>query len=280
LPVGELGTLVALADRLDSIAGCVRAGFAPSGGQDPYALRRQSLAVLRLLLETERHLDLQEWIDVALRAQQGGSVSLDEAPAIVADLFWGRLETLLSDLPVEIVRGVLSVSRLDPVENDRAARALAAMRDSDSFGRLLEGAKRCRNILVKEGRLAEEELEGAARADQLRARAQERWKDWQGRAENGTSDGYREDLFRDDAERALHAAVLDRVESLESARARGDHEAVFATLAELGPVIATFFDEVLVNAKEEELRQNRLGFLEQIHYLFARFADLSRVVAR
>lgn len=274
LPAGEIGTLVGLADRLDSIAGCVLAGFAPTGGQDPYALRRQALAVLRILQERDWHLDLEPWVDRALGAHPGPH---DAARGAVLELFWGRLESVLGDLPAAIVRGVLSVSTLDPVENVRRARALAALQGSDSFARLLEGAKRCRNILVKEDRLAEEALEGAARARALRVAAQAAWERWQAHASGAEAPDFATDRFTDEAERALHGEVVARVGILESARNAGDHATVFATLAELGPVIGRFFDEVLVNAPDPGVRANRLAFLEQVHYLFARFADLSRI---
>lgn len=276
LPAGALGTLVALADRLDTIAGCVLAGFAPTGGQDPYALRRQALAVLRILQEHDWHLDLEVWAQRALAAHPGAD---DAALATVLDLFWGRLETVLSDLPVAIVRGVLSVSHLDPVDNVRRARALAGLQGSESFARLLEGAKRCRNILVKEDRLAEEALDGAARARALREAARASWQQWLAHASGGAPAGFSVASLVDAAERDLHHQARARVGALERLRAEGDHAAVFATLSELGPVIGRFFDEVLVNAPDPQVRANRLGFLEQLHYLFARFADLSRIAA-
>ena len=280
LPEGPIGTLIAVADRLDSIAGCVLAGFAPTGGQDPYALRRQALAVIRILQDRGWNLRVEEWSDRALSAHPEREVGRDEAARIVVDLFWGRLETVLSDLPAEIVRGVLSVSDLDPVENVRAARALAGLRESEAFGRLLDGAKRCRNILVKEDRLAEEALEGPARAAALRETAAIRWERW--RSTGGTAAGavFDPGAFTDEAERALHSAVVDRLEALESARSRAEYADLYATLAELGPPIDRYFDQVLVNAEDPRLRANRLGFLEEIHYLFTRFADLSRIAPR
>ena len=279
LPDGHVGTLIALADRLDSIAGCVLAGFAPTGGQDPYALRRQALAVLRILQDRGWHLELADWADRALTLHpRERSEHAASAGQVIEDLFWGRLETVLSDLPVEIVRGVLSVSALDPVENVRAARALAALRDSDAFARLIDGAKRCRNILVKEQRLAEEELEGPARAAALRETAASRWARWTAEGHEGAA--FDPGRFTDEAERELLSAVTARLRTLGEARAEGDHERLYATLAELGPSIDRYFDDVLVNAEDPELRANRLGFLEDIHYLFARFADLSRIASR
>jgi len=278
LPEGDLARLVALADRLDSIAGCVLAGFAPTGSQDPYALRRQAFAVLRLLIESGWRLDLLAWMDHALAPFEATDPDRAAARAAIAALFWGRLETLLSDLPAELVRGVLSVSTLDPLENSRAARALAGLRGQESFGQLLEGAKRCRNLLVKEKRLAEEEEEPAARAAALQARAAEAWEAWV-RHSHGDAISFDPNLFTEEAERALHAAVLAAVPRLGEALVQERHEGIYAELAGLGGDIARYFEEVLVNDPDPGVRANRLGFLEALHYLFGRFADLSRVPA-
>lgn len=277
LPEGRLGTLVALADRLDTICGCVRAGFAPTGGQDPYALRRQVLAVLRILQEHDWHLDLETWIARALQAHPGTSEERSDAADQVNQLFRGRMETLLSDLPADIVRGVLSVSALEPVENLEAARALGGLRGTESFERLLEGAKRCRNILAKDGLLAEGELEAEARGRSLRSESERVWTAWQEEADAGTGHGFSPALFEDEAETALHAEVLRRVPGLALAAREQRHGDVFRALADLGPSIDRYFDDVLVNAEDPELRDNRVQFLRELHYLFARFADLEAI---
>jgi len=170
------------------------------------------------------------------------------------------------------------VSVLDPVENVRAARALATLQGSDAFEALLEGAKRCRNILVKEERLSEEDLEGPARAAALRETAAARWAQWS--AEGNTDSAFDPKQFADEAEIALHDAVVARLAVLGRAQADGDHATLYGTLAELGPFIGRYFDDVLVNADDPSVRANRLGFLEDVHYLFARFADLSRIASR
>jgi glycyl-tRNA synthetase beta chain len=277
LPAGTLALLVALADRLDSIAGCALAGFAPSAGQDPYALRRQSLAVLRILVEQGWHLPLDDWTRRALAGFTATDEQRREALLQTDDLYWGRLETYLGDLPPEIVRAVLSVSPLDPVENVRAARALAAFQGQAGFGMLLLGAKRCRNILVKEGELPEEALAPHIRAEQLQQRARQRWEAWVAHAAGGAAPGFSSQGLREPAEAELYAAALSAVPRLREGQQAGDYEAVYATLAGLGAPIDRYFTAVLVNAPDPELRRARLAFLEALHYMFARFADLSRV---
>ncbi len=283
-PQDTASTLVALADRLDSITGCARAGFAPTGGQDPYALRRQALAVLRMLVDRQWHLDLDEWIarawdghsSVTEPAETGGAPT----PEVVSELFWGRIETLLSSLPAEIVRAVLSVSVLDPVENVRAATALAELQGEESFDKLLAGAKRCRNILVKEGRLVEEGQAGSARSRQLRQLAQQRWGAWVEQSQGKSALAFRPDRLEEPAERELVKAAMKVTPTLQEGLAGEDHKKVYGALATLGGPIDAYFDKVLVNDERPEIRENRLTLLQDLHYMFARFADLSAIPSR
>jgi glycyl-tRNA synthetase beta chain len=269
LPEGMLGTLVALADRLDTMAGCVLAGFAPTGSQDPYGLRRQALAVLRILVEHGWRLDLATCVREALQPY-GRPDEEAVAAATIIQLFWGRLETLLGDLPPEIVRAVLSVHPLDPVENVRAARDLAALRGAESFGMLVEGARRCRNILVKAERLDEEGFEAQDRAEALQAEARRRW-------EVEDLSGWNPDDQAEDAEKALVGAAREALPALRAALESGAYTQAYESLSGLGPAIDRYFTDVLVNAEDPVLRRRRLDWLESLHYLFARFADLSRV---
>jgi glycyl-tRNA synthetase beta chain len=277
LPDGMLGTLVAVADRLDTVAGCVRAGFAPTGGQDPYALRRQVLAILRILQEHDWHLQLEGWIERAVEPFGGSDEERQIAVDQVIGLFRGRMETLLSDLPADVVRGILSVSELEPVENLLAARAMGELRGSESFERLLEGAKRCRNILAKDALLDESGHDGVERGRVLREAARRVWQAWLAESSSGEGHGFSPEQFSDDAERALHQEALRRIPGLASAAAESRHREVYQSLSELGPVIDRYFDEVLVNADDPVVRDNRVKFLREIHYLFARFADLEAI---
>lgn len=276
LPMNEEASLVALADRLDTVAGCMLAGFAPTGSADPYGLRRAAFAVLRILAERNWSLDLMAWSDHALEQLSDDAEKRRKAHSQVADLFWGRLESQLDDLAAEIVRAVLSVATLDPIENVRSARALASFAQGEDFNSLLVGAKRCRNILVKEGRLPEEELEGEARASQLRERAAAVGERWQ----RGAGFEFDPKGLVEAAESALWEAAKATAPRLGEAAAAKDPDRVYAELAGLGAPISRFFDEVLVNVDDEALRTNRLAFLEHIHYLFAQFADLSRIPSR
>ena len=94
---------------------------------------------------------------------------------------------------------------------------------------------------------------------------------------SGEPHGFSPELFRDDAEGILHHEVLQRVPDLAGAAAERRHREVYQRLSELGPVIDRYFDEVLVNAPDATIRDNRVKFLREIHYLFARFADLEEI---
>ncbi|HKI84654.1 MAG TPA: glycine--tRNA ligase subunit beta, partial [Candidatus Krumholzibacteria bacterium] len=272
LPEGELGQVVALADRLDTLAGCVLAGFIPTGSQDPYALRRQALAILRILSQNELRCDLTGWIEKSLRNYSQPQEKVQEATSVITGLFWGRLETLLQELPAEIVQAVLSVFPLDPVENARASEDLAKLQGSETFQMLIEGARRCRNILVKADRLAEESLEPQERAQALQRESRARW-------EKGELKSYRAKEQEDEAEQRLVEAAQQILPQLEKALAASDYTLAYESLATLGQPIDRYFVEVLVNAPDPALRARRLDWLESLHYLFARFADLSRLPA-
>ena len=270
LPEGKLGTLVALADRLDTIAGCVLAGFVPTGSQDPYALRRQALAILRILNQNELRCDLTRWIHASLAPFQRPADSTEEAATVITALFWGRLETLLSELPAEIVQSVLSVFPLDPVENARACEDLARLQGSETFQMLIEGARRCRNILVKAQRLPEESLPAQARAQALQKESRARWD-----ADDLKS--YDPEEPTDEAERELVRAAQRSLVRLSKALQESAYTSAYEALAELGQPIDRYFEEVLVNTSDPAVRRRRLDWLESLHYLFARFADLSRL---
>jgi len=162
---------------------------------------------------------------------------------------------------------------LDPSEIVRFARALNGFAASADFAALHEGAKRCRNILIKEGRLEEERGEPGERLARLRALATRRFEHWQ----SGEGLGHTMGELGEGAERDLAQAAHATAGELGRALAAADPGAIYGALAGLGRPISRFFDEVLVNDPDPQLRKRRLDFLEDLHYLFARFADLSQI---
>jgi glycyl-tRNA synthetase beta chain len=265
LPGDRISSALAVADRLDTLAGCWLAGFVPTGARDPYGLRRQALAVLRIVLDLGARVRLPLLIGEAL-APFAATVGPDRFAAAAVELrefvlvrLAGQLETL--GCASETVRAVLPAHGDDPAEALAWARALAGFRDRPDFQLLATGFKRCKNIL--EGQfLAGEELVGC----------RSRWR--QG---GGTPGG--EDFARlpDPAEQALRSTVAAAVPALEAAQGAGDYVAALRQLSGLGPAIDRFFETVRVNVDDEDLRRLRHGFLREIHGLFVRYADFSEV---
>ncbi len=150
LPGDRLSSALSLADRLDNVAGCWLAGFAPTGAKDPYALRRQVLAILRIILDLRVRLDLEAALATAgagmLRFSEDPGDFLSEIHEYLRTRMVGHFTENLECSP-EAVRAVLPVRWRDPLDALAWIEALAGYRDRDDFQKLAPGFKRCRNIL-------------------------------------------------------------------------------------------------------------------------------------
>ena len=266
LPADRISSTLSLADRLDNVAGCWLAGFAPTGAKDPYALRRHVLAVLRIILNLEARVDLEEALAVAMNGVSGFATGKDtggvlaEIQEFVRTRMAGYFSENLGCSP-EAIRAVLPVRWRDPLDALAWTRALAGYRDRDDFQLLATGFKRCRNIL-KGDVLPVTALDSCL----------DRWL-----AGGAGPQGEDFDHLTEPAEIELRDQVLASAPQLAAAEKAGDYDQVFAVFSGLGPSIDRYFDSVRVNVEDEALRRVRLGFLREIHGLFARFADFSQV---
>ena len=266
LPDDAVSATLAVADRLDSIAGCWLAGFAPTGAKDPYALRRHTLAVLRILLDRDVRLDLRRVLGEALDPLAGYAPERDaaavgeEIAAFVRTRAEGWFTESLGCDP-DLVRAVLPVRWHDPVDAQAWIRALDGYLEREDFQQLATGFKRCRNIL-KGDVLAVDDLP-ACRG---------RWLEG-GRGAGG------EDLdgLPEPAEQALRTATAAAAADVARAEEDGDYTTVFDILSSIGPAIDAFFDQVRVNTEDDGLRILRHAFLREIHGLFASYADFGAV---
>ncbi len=267
LPTDRHSAVLSVADRLDTIAGCWLAGFAPTGAKDPYALRRHVLAVLRILLAEELRVDLEGAFGQALAGLAGFCPGQDLTAAAVEigefakTRLGGHLSENLAANP-EVVRAVLPVRWRDPVDALAWVQALDGYREQSDFQLLATGFKRCRNIL--KGEILPVEGLAACR---------ERW------LRGGQGSGG-EDLAKlpEAIERELLSKVVAAAPDLEAAEKSQDYHKIFAILSGLGPAIDAFFEEVRVNSDQAALRLLRFAFLREIHGLFAQYADFSAVV--
>ena len=251
LPRSPVGLVVALADKLETLAGLFSAGERPTGDKDPYALRRHALGVIRMLIERSLPLSIHALMDAAFAAFSGLG-TLAPAPQARAELIAFTEERLAGYLR----EMGYSHQQVDAVVSARAPhyaelpRRLAAVRD---FATLPEAAslaaanKRIGNILRKSD---------AKPADAVDA-----------------------SRLVEPAERALAAALQDVGAAADAAFERGDHAANLHQLAAMKAPVDAFFDSVMVNADEPALRANRLALLAALHATMNRVADLSKLAA-
>ncbi|MCB1182127.1 glycine--tRNA ligase subunit beta [bacterium] len=268
LPRDRQAEVLSIADRLDTVAGCWLAGFAPTGAKDPYALRRHVLAILRILLENDLRLDLDAALDRALSGVAGFRPGAD-LPAVRAELgefVRTRLEGFLVDAKgaePAVVRAVLPVRWRDPVDAWAWVQALDGYREQDDFQLLATGFKRCRNIL-KEGLLPVAEL------DACRAR-------WLAGGRGADGEDFAD--LPEAPERDLWQATAAAMPALAAAEASRDYHQVFAFFSGLGPAIDRYFDQVRVNTDDPGLTASRHAFLRELDGLFAQYADFAAVAA-
>ena len=248
LPTSLVGVSVALADKLETLVGMFGIGNLPTGDRDPFALRRHALGVIRMLVEKDLPLDLSALLAGALPAF--GDKITDATPALV-DFIYDRLAGSLREqgYSAQEVDAVLALrpQRLALVEKQLAAvRAFAALPESPA---LAAANKRVGNILKKA------EVEGPVDAH------------------------VNPNLLQEKAEQDLYAALQRFVPEANAQFDAGDYTASLQTLAVLRAPVDAFFDDVMVNAEQLDLRLNRQGLLKTLHEAMNRVADLSRLAA-
>ncbi|MDP1943520.1 glycine--tRNA ligase subunit beta [Rhodoferax sp.] len=245
LPRSDVGVVVALADKLETLVGMFGIGNLPTGDKDPFALRRHALGVIRMLAEKDLPLDLNALLAGAVPAF-GDKIS-DPTPAL-AEFIYDRLAGSLREQGYS-AQEVEAVLALQPQRLGDVTKRLAAVR---AFAALPEAAalaaanKRISNILKK--------------ADDVDAHVSDV-------------------LLKEQAEKDLYAALKSVVPQANAQFEAGDYTASLQTLAALRAPVDAFFDDVMVNAEEMDLRLNRQGLLKSLHDAMNRVADLSRLAA-
>ena len=246
LPSNPVGVVVALADKLETLVGMFGIGNLPSGDKDPFALRRHALGVIRMLVEKELPLKLDQLIDGAFAAFPAGM--LGDAHTDLETFVFDRLSGAMREQEFTAAQ-VDAVVCMRPVRLSLVPKQLQAVR---AFAALPESAalaaanKRITNILKKAGEVD---------------------------AHVNTA------LLQEDAEKALHAVMQQLLPQSEAQFKAGDYAASLQTLAALRAPVDAFFEGVMVNAEEMDLRLNRQGLLKALHAAMNRVADLSRLAA-
>lgn len=242
LPVSAVGATLSVADRLDTLVGCLGAGLKPKGGGDPFGLRRAALGILRILLEREIGVSLGDLVGEAVALHDRVTPDADECTAFMRE----RLRGLLTETATtEIVGAVLSAGGDDPVDLARRVAAVHAFGRTDEYAALATTFRRM-NILKQ----ADRELGDVT-----------------------------PEHFTADAERALHDAfgqARDRVGDLVE---QHNYEGALTVLAGLRPPVDTFFDDVKVMDDDATLRANRLALLAAVDRLYRRVADFKMIAS-
>ncbi|MBF9001059.1 glycine--tRNA ligase subunit beta [Vibrio nitrifigilis] len=243
LPSNGVSAAVAMADKLDTIVGIFGIGQAPKGS-DPFALRRASLGVLRIIVEYGYNLDLVDLI-AKTKSLLGDRLTNANVESDVLDFMLGRFRAWYQDegFSVDIIQAVLSRHPTKPTDFDQRVKAVSHFRDLDAAEALAAANKRVGNILAKfDGELAKE-IDLA--------------------------------LLQEDQEKALAESVTVMTEALEPAFATGNYQEALTQLAALREPVDAFFDNVMVMADDEALKKNRLTLLNNLRNLFLEIADIS-----
>ncbi|MEJ2058077.1 MAG: glycine--tRNA ligase subunit beta, partial [Desulfofustis sp.] len=244
LPKTEAGTLVALADRIDTIAGCFGIGQSATGTTDPFGLRRLSLAVIHLLEERSYELDLSSIFSQALALYgdrvDGGAETVQQIVSFIRGRFFN--DCVRRGMEQSAVDAVVSVEFNDMIDCRRRIEALIETRDDQSFDLLAGSFKRIRNIV-----------------------------------KDNVDVFVNPSLFCEEAERNLDALREELEGSGKKKLAAGDYRGFLVEMMRLKDPVDRFFDDVMVMADDQAVRVNRLNLLTAINQLILKVGDISRM---
>ncbi|NNI41400.1 glycine--tRNA ligase subunit beta [Pasteurella multocida] len=244
LPKSLVASAVALADKFDTLTGIFGIGQQPKGSADPFALRRAALGALRIIVEKNLPLDLAEIVKKS-SALFGDKLTNTNVVEDVVEFMLGRFRAWYQDegIAVDVIQAVLARRPTKPSDFDARVRAVSHFRALEAAEALAAANKRVSNILAKvEGELS-------ANIDTT--------------------------LCAEAAEKVLAKQVIALQTELAPLFAKGEYQVALDRLAALREPVDTFFDNVMVNAENPQLRQNRLAILNNLRNLFLQVADIS-----
>ena len=249
LPRDEVGRVVALADRLDTLSGFFALGLVPTGSRDPYALRRAALAVVRIRLEGGLKLNLPAAIAAARGLHEVDGASAEEVTATLHPFLLERLRFLLERRGYrhDEIEAVLTTDCPDLTDAADRVATVASVRKQPDFGPLALSFKRVQNILTQAGAPSGGELDPA--------------------------------LMSDDSERQLAGDFYQAKGILDELVASRRYEEALSVMASLGPSLDRFFIDVMVLVDDPAVRGNRLALLAAMRDQFFRVARLSEIQA-
>ncbi|MFH2044027.1 MAG: glycine--tRNA ligase subunit beta [Pseudomonadota bacterium] len=251
LPETTIGAIVAIADKMDSICGCFSAGLIPTGASDPYALRRQGIGIIQIMLDKGFSFSLSSLIEKSLSLFE---IKDTTDGSNTADKVYSFLQSRISHLLAEegysknVISAIVDISANHVPDVWQRTKALEKLKADPDFEQLAIAFKRVVNIIRK----------SAPKSADCKS-------------------DVNESLFEKDCESALFAAYKDIKMKVSDNLEKGFYDQALLDIASLKNPVDDFFDGVLVMAEDENIRNNRIALLRSISDLFALFADFSKV---
>lgn len=247
LPQTTAGKLVGVADKMDTIAGTFSRGLIPTGSQDPYALRRQALGIVNILIDSGYSISLTKMLKYSLELLKVKEAKQEKLLASLQEFFQMRLRNILSEQEVryDVIDAVMAEGTDDVYAAYLRALALARFMENPAADQALTAYTRVLNLAKKAG----------------------------------GNTAINPALFTETAESDLYTAYQQASQTADLAKQRGDYQAVLSSLMTLQAPIDAFFAAVMVMAEDEKIKTNRLALLKGIADLLRGVADVGRIVA-
>ncbi|WP_230658623.1 glycine--tRNA ligase subunit beta [Psychrobacter sp. I-STPA10] len=251
LPQTPIGICLALADRIDTLVGIFAIDQAPTGSKDPFSLRRSAIGVLRILIENKLPINLIGLVEQAIKNYNADGdnkvAKMGETFTNVIEFINSRYRAMYTEqgVSVDTIQAVQAINPHMPLDFDQRIRAVQAFRELPQAATLAENNKRVANILAK--------------------------------ADVEVADSVNADLLNETAEQNLYQAVVTAQQTLNPLLETADYRQILQTLTQLAEPLTEFFDNVMVNTDDAQLKANRLALLKQVRALFLTVADVGEL---
>ncbi len=245
LPKTNAGIVLSIADKLDSICGFFAIGIQPTGSQDPYALRRQALGILNILMDSKIDVNLEKLVELGLENYSNLEFNKDKVTNDIMEFFKERIKNLFRDLGIryDVIDAVLSSKLNDISDMHLRAVELNNWLDKDELVEMLTAFNRVSTL-----------------------------------AQKSESDKVNKDLLKEEAETNLYKAFTNTKEKVNELLNDKKYSEALDAFASLRPSIDAMFDSVMIMDKDEDIKNNRLGLLKQIYDTMLSICDLSKIV--
>lgn len=248
IPASLIGSILSISDKIDTITGCFSIGIQPTGSQDPYALRRQAIGIISIVLEKGLHLNLKDLLNKALEPYVRKDILKDESSKIISEIiefFKGRLKNTLLDkgYDYDVVDAVLKADLDDLYDAYLRIKELSKWKKREEFSNIISSFNRVSNLSLKCDKIS-----------------------------------ISKELVKEPEEIALVEAYKETEREFLRAIDLRDYDKALSSLMALKTPIDVFFDKIMVMVDDDSIRNNRLSILKAITQMMNKFADLNTIV--